>query len=74
LSFERRGGKRLPNYDGDYDDYYAGDGEKDLKFEAEAAPFFYGMNPNGIWVLRIMDTSPGKTGRFVSARLTITAR
>jgi hypothetical protein len=59
--------KRLPVYDGEYE-------KTEPKFQGRAAPLFYGINPNGRWVLRILDYSPAKTGRLVSGRVHITAR
>jgi subtilisin-like proprotein convertase family protein len=40
----------------------------------EEAPLFYGLNPNGTWVLRIRDWAPADTGQLVSATVQITAR
>lgn len=63
------GKRRLPVYEGSLDEAGA-----DLVMEDEAAPLFYGLNPNGNWVLRVIDTLPGETGRLVSATVHITAR
>jgi hypothetical protein len=63
-------GKRLlPVYDG----YYDTPGE-DVKLSGQAVPLFYGLNPNGTWVLRIIDTTPADVGQLVSATVQITAR
>jgi hypothetical protein len=61
--------KRLPLYDGDLDT----NGQQVL-FENEEAPLFYGLNPNGRWVLRVIDMLPGDTGQVISATLHISAR
>jgi len=63
------GNRRLPVYEGSLDEAGA-----DLAMEDEAAPLFYGLNPNGNWVLRVVDELPGDTGRLVSATVHITAR
>ena len=61
--------RRLPIYDGSYED----PGEN-IKVNDLEAPLFYGLNPNGIWVLRVIDTAPSDSGKFVSAKIHITAR
>lgn len=63
------GKRRLPIYEGSLDEAGA-----DLEMEDEEAPLFYGLNPNGNWVLRVIDTLPGETGRLVSATVHIKAR
>lgn len=63
------GKRRLPIYEGSLDEAGA-----DLEMEDEAAPLFYGLNPNGSWVLRVIDTLPGETGQLVSATVHIKAR
>lgn len=66
---ETPGKKRLPLYVGKFDT----SGEPVL-FTNEEAPLFYGLNPNGRWVLRVIDEWPGATGRVVSATVHISAR
>lgn len=66
---ETPGKKRLPLYVGELDT----SGEPVL-FTNEEAPLFYGLNPNGGWVLRVIDEWPGDTGRVVSATVHISAR
>ncbi len=61
--------KRLPLYDGDLD--FSG---QSVIFDDEKAPLFYGLNPNGRWVLRVIDMLPGSTGKVVSATVHISAR
>ena len=63
------GKKRLPIYDGYYDESGA-----NVIMEQEEAPLFYGLNPNGTWVLRIRDLAPADTGRLISATVHINAR
>jgi hypothetical protein len=63
------GKKRLPVYDGLSDA-----SGTDVVMNEEEAPLFYGLNPNGTWVLRIRDWAPADTGQLVSATVQITAR
>lgn len=63
------GKRRLPVYEGSMEE--AG---PNVDMEDEAAPLFYGLNPNGNWVLRVIDTMPADAGRLVSATVHISAR
>jgi subtilisin-like proprotein convertase family protein len=63
------GKRRLPVYEGFYDE----EGE-DVTMDGERAPLFYGLNPNGLWVLRVLDEVPADAGSLVSATVHITAR
>lgn len=63
------GKRRLPVYDGYYED-----SGPDVKITDLEAPLFYGLNPNGVWTLRVIDTTPSNSGEFISAKVHITAR
>jgi subtilisin-like proprotein convertase family protein len=62
------GNRRLPVYAGKFDTP-----GRDLSLQQEEAPLFYGLDPNGTWVLWIFDTRAGEGGNLVSAKLHITA-
>ena len=57
------GKRRLPVYEGSFDEAGA-----DLEIENEAAPLFYGLNPNGNWVLRVIDTIPADVRADISGQ------
>jgi hypothetical protein len=59
----------LPIYEGAYDT----EGEN-VTMDGQEAPLFYGLNPNGTWVLRVLDEIPADAGQLVSATVHITAR
>jgi len=61
--------RRLPIYEGAYDT----EGEN-VTMDGQEAPLFYGLNPNGTWVLRVLDEIPADAGQLVSATVHIKAR
>ena len=63
--------RKYPVFDGWYED----PGSEDVSLSGEEVPYFYGINPNGRWTLRVLDMeSGGDTGRIVSARIRVKSR
>lgn len=60
--------KRLPFDEGELDT-----NGQEVLFENEDAPLFYGLNPNGRWVQRVIDTLAGDEGLLISATVHTTA-
>jgi subtilisin-like proprotein convertase family protein len=53
VTLQTPGKRRLPVYEGSLEEAGA-----NVDMEDEAAPLFYGLNPDGNWVLRVIDTIP----------------